>query len=228
MLYKARSFHCYFGNARDNIYKEVHCNPGNAPLMANAQFQSVTKILGLKELIFLNQTHSTDGFIVDAYYPAFDWDGDFLITDKSSIGIGVITADCVPIILYDLKNHAAAIVHAGWKGTVNSICAKVLYAMDYYYATNPADLQVIIGPSAGVCCYEVQPAFIDACPISLPEMVLCERDKRWYFDVVGLNLMQLYEAGIPKEAVTRDYNACTICDERFFLIGAKACRPVGK
>jgi YfiH family protein len=69
--------------------------------------------------------------------------------------LGVQTADCVPILLADLKRRAVAAVHAGWRGTLQRIVAKAIGKMQMQFGTKPADLLAAIGPSIGGCCYEV-------------------------------------------------------------------------
>jgi hypothetical protein len=81
--------------------------------------------------------------------------GDGLVTNLPGIALGVQTADCFPVILVDRKNHAAGIFHAGWRGTAKRIAEKGLGIMRHEYGTLPSDVQAVIGPGIGKCCYAV-------------------------------------------------------------------------
>lgn len=81
--------------------------------------------------------------------------GDASVTNRPGLLLAVQTADCVPILLADLKKRAVAAVHAGWRGTLQRIVAKAIGKMRMQFGTDPADLLAAIGPSIGGCCYEV-------------------------------------------------------------------------
>jgi YfiH family protein len=81
--------------------------------------------------------------------------GDSIITNLENVGLGVFTADCVPVILYDEKNKAIAAVHSGWKGTYEEIVSKTVEKMTKCYETKPENLRVFIGPHIRECCYQV-------------------------------------------------------------------------
>lgn len=87
---------------------------------------------------------------------------DALTSDLSGILVGVKTADCVPVLLGDPKTNAYAAVHAGWRGTVQSIAAKTVAAMQRSFGADPADIVVAIGPAAGCGRYEIGQDVIDA------------------------------------------------------------------
>lgn len=80
---------------------------------------------------------------------------DALVTNVPGVCLGVRTADCIPILLYDPVNHAAASVHSGWRGTVMRIAQKSIVRMSIEYGTDAADLVALIGP--GICpdCFQV-------------------------------------------------------------------------
>lgn len=80
---------------------------------------------------------------------------DAMITNLSGIAIGVRSADCIPILLYDPVHKAAAAVHSGWRGTVARILANVIDRMSSAYGTKSSDLLAVIGP--GICsdCFQV-------------------------------------------------------------------------
>ena len=81
--------------------------------------------------------------------------GDASMTNRQGIVLAVQTADCVPILLADPRNHAVAAVHAGWRGTLQRIVTKAVGKMTMQFGTRPADIIAAVGPSIGGCCYEV-------------------------------------------------------------------------
>jgi polyphenol oxidase len=105
-------------------------------------------------LIALKQIHS-DVIHLFENSPAEPCRGDASATNRPGLLLAVQTADCVPILLADLKKRAAAAVHAGWRGTLQRIVAKTIGKMRMQFGSNPADLLAAIGPSIGGCCYEV-------------------------------------------------------------------------
>jgi purine-nucleoside/S-methyl-5'-thioadenosine phosphorylase / adenosine deaminase len=105
-------------------------------------------------LIALKQIHS-DVIHLFENSPAEPCRGDASATNRPGLLLAVQTADCVPILLADLKRRAVAAVHAGWRGTLRRIVAKAIGKMQMQFGTKPADLLAAIGPSIGGCCYEV-------------------------------------------------------------------------
>ena len=87
---------------------------------------------------------------------------DALVSDLKSVLIGVKTADCVPVLIGDARTKAFAAVHAGWRGSVQSIARKAIEKMRAYYGTNPEDLICAIGPAATCKNYEIGSEVIDA------------------------------------------------------------------
>lgn len=105
-------------------------------------------------LIALKQTHS-DVVHLFENSPTEPCRGDASATNRPGLLLAVQTADCVPILLADLKKRAVAAVHAGWRGTLQRIVAKTIGKMQMQFGSKPADLLAAIGPSIGGCCYEV-------------------------------------------------------------------------
>ena len=80
---------------------------------------------------------------------------DALMTDLKGVCIGVSTADCIPLLLYDKTHHAVCAVHAGWRGTVKRIVVKAVEAMTEAYGTLPQQLVAQIGPGIHLDSFEV-------------------------------------------------------------------------
>ena len=134
---------------------------------------------------------------------------DAVMTDVPQLCIGVSTADCIPVLLYDSIHRAVSAVHAGWRGTVLRIVQKAVEAMHNAYGTAPADLQAVIGPGISLDSFEVGDevyeqflsAGFDMQPIS-------RRDAKWHIDLPMCNRLQLMEAGIPSNNIQMT-NICT-------------------
>lgn len=80
---------------------------------------------------------------------------DAFVTDLPGVAIGVRTADCVPILLYDPVHRVIAAVHSGWKGTVLKISKSTVTFLGERFGTDPADLQAAIGPAIGPDSFQV-------------------------------------------------------------------------
>jgi polyphenol oxidase len=81
--------------------------------------------------------------------------GDGVMTDVPGVMLGVGVADCVPVLVADVKRRAVAAFHAGWRGTLARIVERGIGTMQLRYGSRPEDLIAVIGPSIGACCYSV-------------------------------------------------------------------------
>lgn len=93
---------------------------------------------------------------------------DAIITKEEGIAIGVLTADCVPIILYDPVHHAAGVIHSGWRGTVQHLPDLTIQAMKNHFGTDPSTLLAGIGPSIGPAAFEVGEEVVEAFQRAFP------------------------------------------------------------
>ena len=80
---------------------------------------------------------------------------DAFITNLPGVAIGVRTADCVPVLLFDPINRVVAAIHSGWKGTVQKIAAKTIEVMETQFLTRPDEILAVIGPSIGPDSFQV-------------------------------------------------------------------------
>ncbi len=107
-------------------------------------------------LVQLKQVHSAVVHAVSAA-PREPLAGDGLITDTPGLLLAIKTADCVPVLVADVKRRAVGAFHAGWRGTVARIVEKGIGEMRRQFGSVPADLRAVIGPSIRRCCYQVGP-----------------------------------------------------------------------
>jgi len=182
--------------------------------------------LSLDNVCTLRQVHGTEivrALPSDAGRGAFDntdalADADALITDARGVTLLLCYADCVPVMLYDPKHHAAGLIHAGWKGTVERIAAKTLERMTSVFGTDPFDVLAGIGPSIGAACYEVHGDVAERFSMAFPgheDMLLREIDGRTHLDLWAANCVQLAEAGVPAAQVDCA-ETCTACEHTTF------------
>lgn len=202
---------------------------------AQDSLEKIQKQRGCSSIIVLDQVHGNKGVVItqplheaSSYakasadtsagkYTITQGEGDFLVTNLCNIGLGVLTADCLPIIFIDQKNHAVGIAHAGWRGAVQSIAAEVVRCMQQSYGTCPPDLSIFFGPCAHVCCYEVQEDFLQHLKsFSFADYAIQRRNSSLFFDQITFNTHILLSLGIPKNAITSKYSLCTIGDHNYF------------
>ena len=87
---------------------------------------------------------------------------DAIVSDDPASAIAVRVADCAPILLADSRRGVVGAVHAGWRGTVQSVVVEGVRAMQREFGSSPADLVAAIGPCLGACCGEVGEEVVDA------------------------------------------------------------------
>lgn len=213
-------FSIYFGDIADNIRPTQDDCPRGTDLLALDPYKKLTKLLHIEHLIFLRQMHTTTGMVITSKHEigAFVHMGDYLVTNQRQYGLGVMTADCLPIVFYDHMRHIAAIAHAGWKGSINRIAPQVVHVMQEMFDTQIDQLRIFFGPSAKSCCYYVGTEFYEhVSAFSFGQQVLYKHNhNKITFDLPLFNRLQLEEIGIAKEALNINYNICTICDPNYW------------
>ena len=176
---------------------------------------SLKSLLGVGQVFMPHQVHGTEILQVKQAEPwkgmADDLEGvDALITDVTGVCIGVSTADCIPVLLYDEAHHAAAAIHAGWRGTVKRIAAKAVESMRDSFGTHPEELKAVIGPGISLEAFEVGDEVYDQFqaegfpmvkiarryPAKLPPLGGIEGGFIWHIDLPLCNLLQLEETGV--------------------------------
>jgi hypothetical protein len=219
-IHRDSRFVIYFGDARDRMYPLQYQKWQSTDLMSHPPIKELTNALSIDRLVFLKQVHTACGVFVTQMKAArigpFSREGDFLITQEPYIGIGVMTADCLPVICYDQRHHLIGIAHAGWRGAVAGVVAAMLAKMQDQCATQITDILFFLGPSAKVCCYQVDDAFgqyISSYPFA--DTALERRDGNLYFDLPGLVIRQLFKQGVLEKQISIEYNSCTIGDPHF-------------
>ena len=206
----------YFGDARSSLPREfLMGNHSQDDLWKHERLVSIKKLLRLKSLVLLRQLHSIDGHNVGEK-KLIKPEGDFLVTQNVLTGLGVYTADCLPIVFYDTVNRAVGICHAGWLGTVNGVALSTLKRMQEEFGTDLGHLRIFFGPSAKLCCYLVGEDFKkNIAQFAFKESVLIPKSDELFFDLPLCNRLQLEEYGVKRGAFRENYNKCTICNTSY-------------
>ncbi len=171
--------------------------------------------------IFINQIHGTEGLIIKSLkqaqnYEQFSFNGDFILTNVTGVMLGVLTADCLPVTVYDSKNNVIGIAHAGWRGSVAGIIDQMIVGLEKEYNSLITDLSFTFGPCAKVCCYEVDQLFVDNIILNYGgEASVIVRNNKYYFNLIEYNFLQLKKAGVHSSSIDINSNLCTICNESF-------------
>lgn len=196
-------------------------------------------------LILQRQIHSDLIRVLDRTgFPAPPPTGDGLITNRPGLLLGVLVADCLPILLVDAKQRVVAALHCGWRGTARRLAEKAVGRMRLLFGSRPDDLWAAIGPGIGSCCYAVGPEVVEEfisqfrCADNLlitktrpPSPLEIKRDimihplrsnfgprakKEIYLDLLRANVRQLQDAGVRARQI-HSSALCTSCQPELFF-----------
>ena len=153
--------HCFFsrkGGFSKGIYQSLNCGKGSKDkkkiVYKNLSFVAKKMKISLKTLSLMYQTHSNKVIIINKKNKDLKkFKSDALITKQKGISLGVVTADCVPIILYDIKNEIIGCIHAGWKGASSGIIENTVKKLKRLNTKNK--IFASVGPCIGKKSYEV-------------------------------------------------------------------------
>lgn len=163
-------------------------------------------------LVYLEQVHGAKilraSSKTDFSAPLRGCDG--AVTDEIGVALIVLTADCLPIFLYDPIKSAIGIVHAGWRSTYEGIAKNIVNSMKSNFKSDASSIVVGLGPAIRQCCYEVKSEFLGRFPNSV-----AKRAHKFYFDLAGENVEQLLAAGVSSKNIF-DCEICTSCNNDKF------------
>ena len=156
--------HCFFSKKNGfskGIYKSLNCGRGSHDnkknINKNLIFVSNKMGVPKNSLILMRQTHSNKVVEIKKNNYKKKIKADAMITKMKGIALGVVTADCVPIILYDVKNHIIGCIHAGWKGAYLDIIKNTITKIRKMNSNNI--IYACVGPCIGQNSYEVDLIF---------------------------------------------------------------------
>ena len=181
---------------------------GDNPEDIETNREALCQLLGVDRfhLVYPHQVHGDKVIIIDSQWleslsPAekfFSLEGkDAVMTNLAGVCIGVSTADCIPVLLYDADHHACCAVHAGWRGTAKRIVQKAVVCMAQAYGTSSLQLQAVIGPGISMECFEVGDEVYEQFVLADFNMqLIAHRYAKWHIDLWECNRIQLMEMGV--------------------------------
>ncbi|MCX5924374.1 MAG: peptidoglycan editing factor PgeF [Candidatus Dependentiae bacterium] len=206
----------FFGDKQHELsMKEIKESRFSLPL------KTLINDFGINNFIVLDQTHSAQGICVEDINMQkseswFEYQGDFLLTQKKNCALVALTADCMPIILHDLVTETIGVVHSGWRGSAARVVQNALAAMQERYGAKLEDIQCFFGPSAKPCCYKVTAEFFDHFKnFDYGQKAFIKKEDTLYFDNGLLLAEGLKKFGIRPENIYNDAELCSICNARF-------------
>ena len=178
--------HCFFskkGGVSKEIYKSLNCGKGSKDnkLKVRRNLKLVSKKIKVKleNLKLMNQTHSNKVLVINNNNKKFkSFNSDAIITSIKGLALGVVTADCVPIILYDYKSETIGCIHAGWKGAFSGIIENTIKKFRKLNLKNK--IFASIGPCIGKKSYEVDFDFYK-------KFILKSKKNKIYFSIKNDN-----------------------------------------
>tara|TARA_B100000886_G_scaffold40043_1_gene24763 strand:- start:3822 stop:4583 length:762 start_codon:yes stop_codon:yes gene_type:complete len=206
--------HCFFSKNKGfskGIYKSLNCGYGSRdkPKRVKRNLKKVANKMGVNpnKLILMRQTHSSRVCILNERSTKKNRiKADGIITQSNKIAIGVLTADCVPIIIYDKINNIVGCIHAGWRGALNGVIENTIKKMK----TLGDNLFIIasVGPCIGKKNYEVNKDFFKKFILKDRKNTLYfkkKNNKKYLFDLRKFINIRLKRVGVNKiDNINRD------------------------
>jgi YfiH family protein len=186
-------------------------------LSSDADVTLLATAVAASRVVQVTQVHGRAHIVVrngDAPFSGARPEADAIVSSATDTAVAVRAADCVPILLADCATGVVAAVHAGWRGTCARAAMAAVDALCAEFGVRPDDLVAAIGPSIGVCCYEVGTQLVDDFAAAGHERHLIQR---WFvstppprgsrtqnplrLDLPGANRDQLVLAGVPEDQI---------------------------
>jgi YfiH family protein len=162
---------------------------------------------------------------------------DGFITQQSELCMAALFADCVPLYFYDPQHHAVGLSHAGWKGSVKQIAQATVTRMHDLFGSEPNEMLAAIGPSIGVCCFEVDELVMDHVwklfgtdkdsPLSEIPLYTEKSNGKFMLNLQEMNRQIMIKAGIlPSHIEVSQW--CTSCRSDLFFSHRKEKGKTGR
>ena len=177
--------------------------------------QKYAEALGISvnRMWFPRQVHGIDILVVDSSMPD-NQEADAVITKETNLLIGVSTADCVPVLLYDPTHKVIAAIHAGWRGTVAGIVSKTVTKFCEVSGGSASDILATIGPSISPEAFEVGEEVAEQFALNGFEDCIIHNYTKPHIDLWKANMKQLFQSGLKETNIDCSpmctYNNCDI------------------
>ena len=199
------------GGYSEGRYGEFNINRycGDSEESIKRNREALCQLLGIEDhsLLMPHQVHLAEIAVVDREMLTLPTeeilqklDGiDALMTNEAGVCIGVSTADCIPVLLYDPIRRASCAIHAGWRGTVQRIVEKAVARMTEVFGSDPQNLIAQIGPGIHLESFEVGDEVYQTFEKEgFPMELISKKYEKWHIDLPECNRLQLVAAGIPE------------------------------
>lgn len=221
-LFSDRATHGFFtrsGGVSEGLYRGLNTGIGSSDKreLVEENRRRVASALGAVPAVVINpwQVHSPDVVTIDRLFEGERPKADGIVTKTPGLAIGVVTADCGPILFLDEVAGVIGAAHAGWKGALGGVLENTVGAMEALGA-HRANIKAVLGPSISQPNYEVGPEFVDTFANADAEntkwFLPSKTPGRSMFDLWGYTLDQLKRAGVEASCI----NLCTYADEALF------------
>jgi YfiH family protein len=205
----AHGFFTRCGGVSQGIYASLNCGQGSRDEAAAVRENRsrVAAALGAVQLITANQVHSPIAVVAEEPWTADARPkADAIVTRRRGLAVGVLAADCAPVLLADARAGVVAAAHAGWRGGLAGVVEAAIAAMERLGALR-AHMRGAVGPCIGQADYEVGPElqqeFLARDAESAPYFSTPTERARPHFDLSGYVALRLRRAGIPADAINR-------------------------
>jgi YfiH family protein len=191
------------GGVSQGIYASLNCGPGSGDNLEHVGKNRlrVSQHMGAP-LITCHQVHSNEVAVVTTPWQQQDAPkADAMVTDQPNISVGILTADCLPVLFADRNKPIIGAAHAGWKGAFTGVLENTIAAMKSLGAT---DIACAIGPAISQHSYEVGPEFYERFAGYQQFFLPSSREGHFLFDLKAYAVERLKTAGIEAELLDRD------------------------
>tara|TARA_B100001964_G_scaffold189716_1_gene211523 strand:- start:21 stop:782 length:762 start_codon:yes stop_codon:yes gene_type:complete len=222
--------HCFFSKKNGfskGSYASLNCGLESGDKKENVlkNINLVSQKIGCKDelLITLNQTHSNKVVYFENESSIKNkLPGDAIVTKIKNVGIGVLTADCAPILLYDHSKKIIGCIHSGWKGALNGVIKNTVKKFKELNS-NIDNLIAVVGPCIGKESYKVKIDFFKrfiSQNLKYEEFFKKITDEKYIFDLRGFINSEIFNSNIKNiENIEMD----TFSEKEFFYSYRKSC-----
>jgi polyphenol oxidase len=181
-------------------------------------------------IITMKQVHGDRILEVKDIHVKEAGEGDGMVTREREAFLGILTADCVPILLVAPEKKIAAAVHAGWRGSLAGIATKMVNFLNGEYGISAEGVEVAVGPAIGPCCYEVKEdvsrPLVDRWG-KIAHGCVENREGKTFLDLRRLNRLILEQAGVPSRQIFV-VGPCTSCAAEDFFSYRRERKETGR
>lgn len=214
------------GGASEGLYTGLNCGLGSGDdrevVAINRERVAKAMDVAATELQSVYQIHSADVAVVDAITDRNMTKADALVTATKGIALGILTADCAPILFHDADAGVVGAAHSGWKGAITGVSEATITAMESLGAKRSA-ITAVVGPTISQRAYEVGPEFFEdfiATDMEFTRFFAQGKGDRMQFDLPSFCLHQLRMSDVGQAEWT---GHCTYSDPDSFFSYRRSC-----